>query len=276
MEKDMPIDLKTIDYYEFLQISPNADPETIHRVYRFLGARFHPDNPESGNAETFATLKTAYEVLSDPDRRSEYDATFKREPPRRVPLSQSIDFMDSVEGETNRRLALLAVLYFQRRLNPSAPQISLAEIERRMGFPRDYLDFTTWYLQQKKYIIAADNSDFTLTVQGVDYVETERAHIPVLNKLLTSGSRASSADHREETKVFNPTTNGHTDNSASNGFHPHPEPAPPVERRVNAKERRVNAPDNRVNPVERRTSAPDRRSNNRDRQVNTADRRTKN
>jgi curved DNA-binding protein len=34
-----------VDYYEFLQISPNADVDTIHRVYRFLAARFHPDNP---------------------------------------------------------------------------------------------------------------------------------------------------------------------------------------------------------------------------------------
>jgi len=29
------------DYYEFLQISPNAEPATIHRVYRFLASRFH-------------------------------------------------------------------------------------------------------------------------------------------------------------------------------------------------------------------------------------------
>ena len=35
---------KTLDYYEFLQISPHADTETIHRVYRYLAARFHPDN----------------------------------------------------------------------------------------------------------------------------------------------------------------------------------------------------------------------------------------
>src|SRR6266702_8690906 len=33
-----------IDYYEFLQISPHADNETIHRVYRYLAGRLHPDN----------------------------------------------------------------------------------------------------------------------------------------------------------------------------------------------------------------------------------------
>ena len=39
------------DYYEFLQISPNAEPETIHRVYRFLAGRYHPDNPDTGDPE---------------------------------------------------------------------------------------------------------------------------------------------------------------------------------------------------------------------------------
>ena len=44
---------ETVDYYEFLQISRNADPDTIRRVYRFLAARFHPDNPETGDSDKF-------------------------------------------------------------------------------------------------------------------------------------------------------------------------------------------------------------------------------
>ena len=53
------------DYYEFLQISPSAENDTIHRVYRFLAARFHPDNHDTGDAERFFLLKQAYEVLSE-------------------------------------------------------------------------------------------------------------------------------------------------------------------------------------------------------------------
>ena len=68
---------KTLDYYEFLQISPHADNETIHRVYRYLAARFHPDNPETGDPEKFFLLKSAYDVLSDPERRSEYDREYE-------------------------------------------------------------------------------------------------------------------------------------------------------------------------------------------------------
>ena len=175
------------DYYEFLQISPKAEAATIHRVYRFLASRLHPDNPKTGDAEKFFLLKEAYDVLSDPARRADYDLSYKREGPDSAPLSTTIDFMDSIEGELNRRLAILALLYIQRRTNPYAPEVSFIEVENRMGFPRDYLEFTIWYLRNKGYITRSDNSDLTLTAEGVDFVESQRVNIPVLNKLLTTG-----------------------------------------------------------------------------------------
>src|SRR5580698_4526838 len=174
----------TVDYYEFLQISPNADAETIHRVYRFHAARLHPDNSETGHEENFRLLKIAYDALADPRRRAEYDATRSRTQAPPEPL----------DGELNRRLAVLAVLYYRRRTNPTFPEVNLSEIEERMGFPRDYLDFTLWYLQRKGYVSKADNAQYTLTVDGVDFVETQRANLPTLNKLLTSGSGSSVED----------------------------------------------------------------------------------
>ena len=62
-----------IDYYELMQISPNAEYETVQRVYRMLATRFHPDNPNTGNADKFLRLNEAYEVLRDTERRQEYD-----------------------------------------------------------------------------------------------------------------------------------------------------------------------------------------------------------
>ncbi|HVJ05484.1 MAG TPA: J domain-containing protein [Candidatus Saccharimonadales bacterium] len=177
------------DYYEFLQISPSAEPDTIHRVYRFLAARLHPDNQDTGDPGKFFLLTQAYEVLSDPERRAEYDSTRQATPA--APLSTWIDFMDGMEGELNRRLAVLTVLYSQRRTNPNAPEVTFRDIERRLGFPRDYLAFTAWYLRAKGYIIRADNLEFTITADGVDFVETQRANIPVLDKLLTNGEGIS-------------------------------------------------------------------------------------
>jgi hypothetical protein len=68
------------------------------------------------------------------------------------------------------------------------PEVTLDEIESQMGFPRDYLDFTLWYLARKAYVSRGDSARFTLTVDGVDFVETQRKNVPVLNKMLTSGS----------------------------------------------------------------------------------------
>jgi hypothetical protein len=192
------IEMKNLDYYEFLQISPNADSDTIHRVYRFLAARFHPDNPVSGDPEKFFMLKTAYDVLSNSDSRAEYDVSRERDEADETPLSSTVDFMDQFEGEQNRRLAVLAVLYYRRRNHPHNPEVSLPEIEKQMGFPRDYLDFTTWYLLRKGYITRADNSDFTLTADGVDFVETERVNMPVLNKMLTNGSAVASSSKHDD------------------------------------------------------------------------------
>jgi curved DNA-binding protein CbpA len=177
------------DYYEFLQISPAAEADTIHRVYRYLAARFHPDNHDTGDAEKFFMLTQAYEVLSNPERRAAYDTT--RHASQAEPLSTWIDFMDNMEGELNRRLAVLTVLYFQRRTNPNKPELSFRDIEGRLGFPRDYLTFTAWYLRTKGYITRADSSEFTITAEGVDFVETQRVNIPVLDKLLTSGEKTA-------------------------------------------------------------------------------------
>jgi curved DNA-binding protein CbpA len=188
------MDTPAHDYYEFLQISPNADAETIHRVYRFLAARMHPDNNKTGHEENFRLLKAAYDVLSDPHRRTEYDAARAKSQAQPEPLAAQVDFMDALDGELNRRLAVLAVLYYRRRTNPALPEVALSEIEGRMGFPRDYLDFTLWYLQKKGYVAKSDNARYTLSVDGVDFVETQRANLPTLQKLLTSGSRSSVED----------------------------------------------------------------------------------
>lgn len=254
---------ETVDHYEFLQISPNADVETVHRVYRFLAARLHPDNPKTGDSIRFRQLRAAYDVLSDRSRRAKYDAT--RRPQAPEPFSSSIDFMDDRQAELNRRLAVLVVLYQKRRMSPNYPEVSLATIEDRMGFPRDYLDFTLWYLCKKGYIGKADNAHFTLTADGVDFVEEQRAEVPVLSKMLTSGSPMST----EETERSNgqkpavPELETHEDiEQPLTASRPIILPAsmdPEVERRVGKPDRRVGAPDRRAIKVERRFHARDRR-----------------
>ncbi|HEY3739311.1 MAG TPA: J domain-containing protein, partial [Bryobacteraceae bacterium] len=61
------------DYYELLQLNQKADPDTIHRVYRILAQRYHPDNSETGDVQMFRRLLEAYAVLTDPEKRAVYD-----------------------------------------------------------------------------------------------------------------------------------------------------------------------------------------------------------
>ena len=189
------------NYYEFLQISPAAQIGTIQRVYRYLAGLYHPDNPDTGDPERFLLLNRAYNVLSNTESRAAYDAEVNRTRDEPSPAFAGVDFMDGVEGELNRRLAVLAVLYRKCRSNINDGRVDLTELEAQMAFPREYLDFTTWYLRSKKYISKEDNSDFALTVSGVDFIEENYAKIPLLGKMLRSGTYPKSSHHKEASEV---------------------------------------------------------------------------
>jgi molecular chaperone DnaJ len=62
------------DYYEVLGVPRNASGEEIRREFRKLAKLYHPDrNRESGAEEKFKEINEAYQVLSDPEKRSRYD-----------------------------------------------------------------------------------------------------------------------------------------------------------------------------------------------------------
>jgi len=165
-------DERAIDFYEVLQVSPGAEPETINRVFRMLAQRFHPDNQQTGNETRFRTILEAYNTLSDPERRAKYDVLHQQQRKDRWRLvATGAQVENDFEMEEVVRITVLEALYAKRRLEPTNPGIPFREFEALTGKPREHLEFTIWFLQQKKFITVDDKSRLILTIEGAEYLE---------------------------------------------------------------------------------------------------------
>jgi len=160
------------DYYELLQVSSSADPDTIHRVYRFLAQRFHPDNKETGSESRFRAVHEAYTVLADPEQRARYDIVHhQRKQDRWRLVTTGSHAENDFELEHIVRLTVLEALYTRRRMDPSSAAMFSGDLEGLIGRPREQMEFTIWYLNQKKYVTRDDNARLQITADGVEFLE---------------------------------------------------------------------------------------------------------
>jgi curved DNA-binding protein CbpA len=72
------------DYYAILGVQPDSTPAGIRAAYREAVLRTHPDHAGPDAATEFQDVVQAYSVLSDPERRREYDRELETKPPLRV------------------------------------------------------------------------------------------------------------------------------------------------------------------------------------------------
>lgn len=161
-----------LDCYEIMQLSPNANADTIQRVYRILAQRYHPDSAQTGDKEMFLRLCEAHSILSDPERRAQYDAHYGETRRLYWKIFDRAEAALGPEGEQRKRKGILDLLYAKLLHDPERSSMTVFEFEQLLGCPREHLEAALWYLRGKGYVKRGDNGRFTITVPGFDEVES--------------------------------------------------------------------------------------------------------
>lgn len=186
-----------VDYYEILQVSRNADHETLERVYRLLAKRYHPDNKKTGDSERFRMLTHAYATLSNPEKRAEYDAHYESD----KSAQWSIFFespMSGVDDDQRTQDWILSLLYSTRRRNASEDGgMGIFELEKYLEVAEGQLEFHIWYLKEKGWITRTDSGRFAITVNGVDVV-ADKNQLLRRDRLLGEGNNQTTQEDRRE------------------------------------------------------------------------------
>ncbi len=172
------IDKAEEDFYDILQVSPKADFDLIHRVYRMLALRYHPDHKETGDEAKFHLLLAAYEVLSDASRRAAYDVKISMLRRQRWETFRNRDESDGPAAEQRKRTLVLSVMYRKRMRQPDNAEVTIRDLEELLGLESEHLTFTIWYLREKSFVARSDNGRFAITAAGVDAYESAEAPQP--------------------------------------------------------------------------------------------------
>lgn len=184
-----------IDCYEVLQVSPNADLETIERVYRLLAKRYHPDNAQTGDELRFRAISDAYNIVRDPERRAAYDIDYEGQRALQWQIFGEASAYDDIETDRRIQQGILSLLYISRRQKPADPGIGSFDLERLLGVPEQHLEFHIWYLKEKGWIKRDDTGKFAITVTGVEAVIEKDLFISK-DRLLTEGGKISRTEKK--------------------------------------------------------------------------------
>jgi curved DNA-binding protein CbpA len=156
------------DFYEILEISPNANSDTVDRVFRHLAKRYHPDNRDTGDLVRFNGIMEAHTTLKDPSRRAQYDVQHRNYSGFRTKLAEEASDTKSMEWDVVIQEKLLSFLYVKRRQCVKDPGVGAAELERLLDCPSEHLEFHLWYLKAKGWIGREENGLLAITMEGVD------------------------------------------------------------------------------------------------------------
>lgn len=185
-----------IDYYDLLMISPQADKPMVEWAVRLMLTRY-TKNKETADEKKAELVKQAYRTLADPKRREAYDKGRPRPAGDRRKASNNGDpavGIDQYERPTDapeldrirvRHTATAEEVVLQQKLRqgvlsclydiivrrPRNPELDRGEIARAVGVRHDDLEFTIWFLRERKYLRTTTQGAYTITAAGVEWAE---------------------------------------------------------------------------------------------------------
>jgi curved DNA-binding protein CbpA len=169
-----PLAGKFQDHYALLGVDPRAAPEAIQIAYDKLAEKYNPGNAKTGDEDKYESIKLAFEVLSDPLLRTEFDKVKGIDQEGDSIVFAGNEFFDALGRQTGLRAALLCVLYDRRRKKPNKPSLSVRHVEAMIDTTNDELNFSLFYLKQRGLAASDDKSNLQITVDGMDFLERER------------------------------------------------------------------------------------------------------
>jgi len=186
-----------IDYYELLQLSSNADTDTVERVFRHLAKKFHPDNKESGDIDRFHLIVEAHRTLSNPESRAGYDVKYQEYWNSKWKVVSEANTGTAFGDDQENREGILSMLYVQRRRDMKKPGLGDYEVARLLGIPLELVDFHMWYLKAKGWVERLDTGYLAITALGVDQVE--QGHLRLRNNHMLKAGGVAPEDSEKPT-----------------------------------------------------------------------------
>lgn len=137
-----------MDPYEILRINEGASQEEIRKAYKIMVLKYHPDKNLEENSETkFKEVKMAYEILSNSEKRKEYDDT-RRKKIKNIKIFDLVDdyFMKIKPEHMNIYNFLIKDIYHNKK---DDLKNDLENFEMKRIF-KNIINGATYYIQNKK------------------------------------------------------------------------------------------------------------------------------
>jgi curved DNA-binding protein CbpA len=197
-----------VDYYDLLQLSPNADDDTIHRVFRHLAKKCHPDAKEGADPDRFRQLALAHAILTDPETRAAYDAKYQEHWNKRWGVAAEASDGSAFTDDRETREKLLSLLYVQRRRDMRSPGLGEYEMARLLQVPVELVEFHIWYLREKGWVQRIETGQLAISANGVDSIEMSRLRLPAERLLSAHGSPPAPDNGKHVPEQLEETTQG--------------------------------------------------------------------